>query len=145
MPSLKNRNVTIGSRRTSMRLEPLLWTLLERIAAREATPLNTIVRQFVQQHGRSGGKTSAVRTGIAVYFANAAAHVEQRVPQRTHTLYEIQASANVTPGRIRAERALASFQGRRTARIAAPGDRPVTFISPASRPMHVAGGMRGPV
>ncbi len=68
---LVNRNVTAARGRTSMRLEPELWSALEEICHREGMSLGDIVRQ-IEQAGHPGGRTSAVRVHVLSYFRRAA-------------------------------------------------------------------------
>ena len=68
---LINRNVTVTSGRTSIRLEPELWSALEEMSQREKLSLGAIVKQ-IEQLGHSGGRTSAVRVRVLSYFRDAA-------------------------------------------------------------------------
>jgi len=68
---LINRNVCASSGRTSMRLEPELWDALEEICHRERVSLSELVRR-VEQRGRRGARTSAVRVFVLDYFRRAA-------------------------------------------------------------------------
>ena len=64
---LESRNVTVGARRTSMRLEPEMWDALESIARSEGMTLNTLCTQ-IDQRRREVGLTSATRVFIISYF-----------------------------------------------------------------------------
>ena len=64
---LESRNVTVGSRRTSMRLEPQMWEALESIARQEGTSLNNLCTQ-IDQRRRGVGLTSATRVFIISYY-----------------------------------------------------------------------------
>ena len=64
---LVNRNVVAERGRTSMRLEPELWDMLNEICEREEQDMSTLVRQ-IEAAGHAGGRTSAVRVFIANYF-----------------------------------------------------------------------------
>lgn len=64
---LESRNVTVGGRRTSMRLEPQMWDALESIARSEGMTLNTLCTQ-IDQRRREIGLTSATRVFIISYF-----------------------------------------------------------------------------
>jgi predicted DNA-binding ribbon-helix-helix protein len=87
---LINRNVVAKHGRTSIRLEPELWDMLEEICKREAENVNTLVRH-IEASGHAGGRTSAVRVFIANYFhiaATEAGHMSvghgslmRRIPQ----------------------------------------------------------------
>jgi predicted DNA-binding ribbon-helix-helix protein len=68
---LVNRNVTLQTGRTSMRLEPELWSALAEICVRQNVGVGEIVRRIAA--GRpGGGRTSAVRVYILEYFRAAA-------------------------------------------------------------------------
>lgn len=64
---LINRNVVAERGRTSMRLEPELWDALLEICGREGQDMSSIVRK-IEQIGRAGGRTSAVRVFVLSYF-----------------------------------------------------------------------------
>lgn len=68
---LINRNVTSSHGRTSMRLEPELWSALEEICHREMMTLADLVKS-IERRGHPGGRTSAVRVFAMTYFRNAA-------------------------------------------------------------------------
>ena len=68
---LVNRNVTSTNGRTSMRLEPELWSALEEICHRESMTLADLVKS-IERRGHPGGRTSAVRVFVLTYFRNAA-------------------------------------------------------------------------
>ncbi len=68
---LVNRNVIAGNGRTSMRLEPEMWSALTEICKRECVPLATLV-QRIEAQGHIGGRTSAVRVYIPEYYRAAA-------------------------------------------------------------------------
>lgn len=81
--ALKQRNVTVAGRRTTLRLEPSMWDALEEIAKRESSDLDTLCtlvnqRLGVQRARRPPGDrgsltlASAVRVFIAAYFRGAA-------------------------------------------------------------------------
>lgn len=67
--SLVTRNVRIGAKRTSVRLEPELWSALERIASREQTDINEICTRVANGKGAIGGFTSALRVYIVCYWS----------------------------------------------------------------------------
>jgi predicted DNA-binding ribbon-helix-helix protein len=68
---LINRNVVVGSGRTSMRLEPEIWDPLLEICHREAQDLHGLIRR-VDALRNAGGRTSAVRVYLLKYFRAAA-------------------------------------------------------------------------
>lgn len=69
--SLVTRNVRIGDRRTSVRLEPELWHALEDIASQEACDINAICTRVAAQRRPVGGFTSALRVFIVSYLTRA--------------------------------------------------------------------------
>lgn len=68
---LVNRNITTGSGRTSMRLEPEVWEALREICLREEIDLRQLIERAEQGAG-AGGRTSAVRVHVLSYFREAA-------------------------------------------------------------------------
>lgn len=65
MSALKSRNVRVGNRRTSVRLEPVLWAALEDIAAAKGQSIHDICSELAQDTGLMvGGLTSALRVYI---------------------------------------------------------------------------------
>ena len=64
---LESRNVTVGNKRTSMRLEPQMWESLEKIARTEGVTVNSLCTQIDLRRG-SVGLTSATRVFIISYF-----------------------------------------------------------------------------
>lgn len=64
---LESRNVTVGGRRTSMRLEPQMWDALESIAQGEGMTLNSLCTQ-IDLRRREVGLTSATRVFIISYY-----------------------------------------------------------------------------
>ncbi len=65
------RNVTIGGRRTSVRMEPVLWDCLTDICRREVRPLNDVVTLIDGRRGDSS-LTAALRVFILAYYREAA-------------------------------------------------------------------------
>jgi predicted DNA-binding ribbon-helix-helix protein len=68
---LVSRNVMGDSRRTSMRLEPELWSALEEMCRRERMGVRDMVRR-IGAKAPPGGRTSAVRVELVSYFRAAA-------------------------------------------------------------------------
>ena len=64
---LESRNVTVGNKRTSMRLEQQMWTSLEKIARTEGVTINNLCTQ-IDLRRRDVGLTSATRVFIICYF-----------------------------------------------------------------------------
>ena len=69
--SLVNRNVFIGKRRTSLRLEPAMWDALAEICRRENRSLHEICA-LVDARRRASSLTAAIRVYILNYFRAAA-------------------------------------------------------------------------
>ena len=65
------RNVTINGRRTSIRMEPILWDALHDICQREALSLNQMSALVDRRRGEVG-LTAAVRVFVIGYFREAA-------------------------------------------------------------------------
>lgn len=61
------RNVVVGGRRTSVRMEPLLWDSLADICRREARAIHDIVTMIDGRRGDSA-LTAALRIFILSYF-----------------------------------------------------------------------------
>ena len=72
--TLVNRNVTIGRRRTSLRLEPAMWDALEEICRREEMSQHEI-SAMIDERRRSSSLTAAIRVFIVNYFRAAATEV----------------------------------------------------------------------
>jgi predicted DNA-binding ribbon-helix-helix protein len=68
---LVTRNVNVGGRRTSVRLEPDLWEALREIAGREQRSLHEICTDIDRTRGGTR-LTSAMRIYIVNYFRSAA-------------------------------------------------------------------------
>jgi len=64
---LVSRNVTVNGRRTSMRLEPLMWDALHEMAAREGGTVNDVISEVDRKRGDLG-LTAAVRIRLLEYF-----------------------------------------------------------------------------
>ena len=69
--TLVSRNVSVSGRRTSLRLEPLMWDALVEIAQRENRHVNELVT-LVEQRRTASSLTAAVRVFIVRYFRAAA-------------------------------------------------------------------------
>lgn len=69
------RNVTVNGRRTSLRMEPLLWDVLKDIAEREKENLNSLVSSIETAAARSTNQeinlTAAVRLFALNYLRDA--------------------------------------------------------------------------
>lgn len=64
------RNVKVDGRRTSIRMEPVLWDCLSEISRREDRAVNDVVTQIDQRRGDSA-LTAALRVFILAYFREA--------------------------------------------------------------------------
>ncbi|NBC32455.1 MAG: hypothetical protein GVY13_07240 [Alphaproteobacteria bacterium] len=65
--TLVSHNVTIGGRRTSIRLEEYMWEALKEICARE----NINIHEFcsrVDEHRKESALTAAIRVAITAYY-----------------------------------------------------------------------------
>lgn len=69
--SLVTRNINVGTRRTSVRLEPVLWEALLEIASREQRSVHEICTDIDRTRGGTR-LTSAMRIYIVNYFRSAA-------------------------------------------------------------------------
>jgi predicted DNA-binding ribbon-helix-helix protein len=65
------RNVTLGGRRTSLRLERATWSALEEIAEREAISVSEVCAR-ADNDRRSSSFTAGVRVFVLNYFREAA-------------------------------------------------------------------------
>ena len=68
---LISRNVTINGRRTSLRLEQVLWDAVEDICDKEGLELNELIT-LIDQRRNKISRTSAVRTFTVTYLHNLA-------------------------------------------------------------------------
>jgi predicted DNA-binding ribbon-helix-helix protein len=64
---LKSGNIVVNGHRTSIRLEPEMWSALSEIAVAEGFRINELVSQ-VASRSRTGSLTSAIRVFIMAYF-----------------------------------------------------------------------------
>ncbi len=104
--TLVNRNVTVGGRRTSLRLEPAMWDALEEICQREEMSQHELCA-MIDERRRASSLTAAIRVFIVNYF-RAAATEEGHANMGHGRLYG-------NAGRQRAGR------GRRAGTLAPPG------------------------
>jgi predicted DNA-binding ribbon-helix-helix protein len=73
--TLVSRNVTVNGRRTSVRLEPEMWTALRDIATREKCTIHDLCSLVGQRRAGGTSLTAAIRIFLMLYF-KAAATVE---------------------------------------------------------------------
>ncbi|MEQ8602719.1 MAG: ribbon-helix-helix domain-containing protein [Marivibrio sp.] len=64
--ALRARNVRIGARRTSVKLEPAFWDALETAARREETSVNNLCTA-VHERADGYGLTAAIRVFLLAY------------------------------------------------------------------------------
>ena len=81
MAGHRTRNVMIGGRRTSIRLEAAFWSALEEILERELLTLNTIITRIHDARRSEKNLSGAVRIFILGYFYSLA---HQRTPSIPH-------------------------------------------------------------
>jgi predicted DNA-binding ribbon-helix-helix protein len=72
--TLINRNVSLGGRRTSFRLEQGMWDALDEICHREALGLGALFER-IDQRRRESSLTAAIRVYILSYYRAAATEV----------------------------------------------------------------------
>lgn len=70
--SLVSRNVTIGSHRTSIRLEPDMWTGLREICRREHITMHDLATVVFERKASNTSLTAAIRVFVMAYFRMAA-------------------------------------------------------------------------
>lgn len=68
------RNVTVNGRRTSLRMEPLLWDSLKDIAEREGLTIHRMCSEIDRRRG-AANLTAALRVFIISYYRRAAVTV----------------------------------------------------------------------
>lgn len=66
------RNVVVGGRRTSVRLEPAMWEALYEIARRRRLSIHALVTQIERKRNAST-LTAAIRVYIVDFYRSAAA------------------------------------------------------------------------
>ena len=69
--TLVNRNVFVGARRTSLRLEPAMWDALTEICRREDLTLHQLCA-LIDERRRASSLTAAIRVFIVNFFRSAA-------------------------------------------------------------------------
>ncbi len=69
--TLRSGNVTVGGRRTSIRLEPAMWQALREISAREGKTMHALVTEIERGRAQSS-LTAAIRVFLLDYFRAAA-------------------------------------------------------------------------
>ncbi len=69
--TLVNRNIVVNGRRTSVRLEPEMWTALLDIARRENQSIHTLASQVAQSKKPETSLTAAIRVFCLAYYRTA--------------------------------------------------------------------------
>ncbi len=69
--TLRSGNVTVGGRRTSIRLEPSMWQALREISTREGKTMHALVTEIERGRAQSS-LTAAIRVYLLDYFRAAA-------------------------------------------------------------------------
>ena len=80
--TLVSRNVTVAGRRTSIRLEPVMWRALEQISARQGISVFEFCTR-VQERRPGGNLTAGVRAEIVAYLLENLATAENRLSDLT--------------------------------------------------------------
>lgn len=65
---LVSRNVTIGTHRTSVRLEPAMWSGLQEIGRREHVSIHAIATVVAIRKAAGSSLTAAIRVFVMAYF-----------------------------------------------------------------------------
>jgi predicted DNA-binding ribbon-helix-helix protein len=79
--SLVIRNIVVAGRRTSVRLEPVMWEALLEIARQQETNVNQLVTEIDRQRN-SSSLTAAIRVYIVDFYRAAASHAERAADLR---------------------------------------------------------------
>lgn len=74
--SLVIRNIVVAGRRTSVRLEPVMWEALLEITRQQETNVNQLVTEIDRQRN-SSSLTAAIRVYIVDFYRAAASHAER--------------------------------------------------------------------
>ena len=69
---LVSRNITIGTHRTSVRLEPEMWIGLREICRREHVSIHDVATVVALRKAESSSLTAAIRVFVMAYFRMAA-------------------------------------------------------------------------
>jgi predicted DNA-binding ribbon-helix-helix protein len=69
--TLINRNIMVGGRRTSVRLEPEMWTALLDIARRENQTIHALATQVAERKKPETSLTAAIRVFCLAYYRSA--------------------------------------------------------------------------
>lgn len=70
--TLISRNITVGGRRTSVRLEPEMWRALKEIAKRETCTIHDICDLISMRKNANTSLTAAIRVFLMLYLGRPA-------------------------------------------------------------------------
>ena len=84
--TLVSRNITVMNRRTSVRLEPEMWTALREIAKREQCSIHDICTLICVRKNPRTSLTAAIRVFLMLYFR--AASTEEGHQKAGHGNFE---------------------------------------------------------
>ena len=73
--SLVSKNIKVKGRRTSVRLEPEMWTAFKNIAKRESCTMHDLCTLIHMRKDESSSLTAAIRVFLMLYFRAAATEV----------------------------------------------------------------------
>lgn len=66
--TLISRNITVNSRRTSVRLEPEMWRALKEISSRESCSVHELCSLISFRKNKRTSLTAAIRVFLMLYF-----------------------------------------------------------------------------
>src|SRR5258708_33368122 len=95
--SLVIRNIVVAGRRTSVRLEPLMWEALLEITRQQETNVNQLVTEIDRQR-HSSSLTAAIRGHVVAFYRPAASHAARAAHVR-HKLRHEPAARDTSPPR----------------------------------------------
>ncbi len=78
--TLVMRNLVVGGRRTSVRLEPVMWEALQEIARRRNLSVHRLATE-IDEARTASSLTAAIRVYIVDYYRAAAAGTPPSAPQ----------------------------------------------------------------
>ena len=76
------RNVFVGKRRTSVRLEPVMWDGLRDIASRQGRPVSEIVSE-IDRRRTASTLTAGIRTYVVEFYRDGWRRQEGSAPEHT--------------------------------------------------------------
>jgi predicted DNA-binding ribbon-helix-helix protein len=100
--TLVSRNVTIDGKRTSVRLEPEMWSALTEICQREKATIHKVCSSIAARKDANTSLTAAIRVFIMAYFRVAATEDGHMRAQHGETMlsYTIPHRIEPTPQRM---------------------------------------------